>query len=76
MGWSSRAIKEPALTNKAVMKRVQAALLGKKTIFNSQEERDFANNLIKKMKNNGETDSKTYKDLKRNYYRTTFLHIS
>lgn len=72
-GGAGKRLKELALTNQSVMKRIQRALSGGKTIFKSKEERDFANNLIKKMKKNGETDSKTYKDLKRKLLQENFL---
>lgn len=72
-GGAGKRLKELALTNQSVMKRIQRALSGGKTIFKSKEERDFANNLIKKMKKNAETDSKTYKDLKRKLLQENFL---
>lgn len=72
-GGAAQRLEELGLTNQDVFKRIQRALSGGKAIFNSQEERDFANNLIKKMKNNGETDSKTYKDLKRKLLQDNFL---
>lgn len=75
-GGAGKRLAELALTNKSVIKRIQSALSGGKTIFKSREERDAADALLETLPQGSDEYLKLNKKLRQDDFFADLIDIA
>lgn len=75
-GGAGKRLSELALTNKSIIKRIQSALSGGKTIFKSREDRDAADELLKGLEQGSVEYEKLNKRLRQDDFFADLIDIA